>query len=394
MVTELFAWRDGKVVARFEKVQTGVYFEYAPGVQEPISLSLPVGRDVGHDVPGAWLQNLLPDKKSVWSQISKQRGVDKKSIFDLLNAIGEDLPGSVSLLEPGRNPVNSGTTRFVKVSTDEIEDAIYESKNSRRSPIIRFGSRLSLAGVQDKFSLSFINGEWYESTTTLPSTHIFKPGADHLIELEAAEAYTQTLAKAVGIRAAEGRKVDFGDESTYITTRFDRCLNPKTGINRVHMEDLSQVMGIGPGSKYNMGLKGIFDRLRYSGMHESELNVLASQMVYNVLVGNADAHSKNYSVLLSGGVIQAAPLYDCVPVSHYAPEISDSLAMAINGKRLYTSVTAEDWSTWSVTMGLDVNFVMSCLETLKSRIKESAYSVGKQVGVSDELIKSVLKGVK
>lgn len=392
-VSELYAWREGIVVARFLRTDSSVRLEYAPKVVQPLSVSLPVNGGWKPEAPSAWLKNLLPNNKNVWNQIARDRGATRGSIFSLLSAIGEDLPGNVSLLERGQEPGKQGVSP-TRVSEGEIEDAILESKKSRRSPITRFGSRLSLAGMQDKFSLSFIRGAWYESSVFLPSTHIFKPGPNALGLIEEAEAYTQTLASACGVRAASGEKVRFsGGETSYVTTRFDR-VQSRRGLVRLHMEDLSQVMGLDPEGKYNTNLSRIFSTLREAGMPETELYVLVQQIMFNVLVGNADAHSKNYSILHTQEGLRVSPLYDCVPVGYYAPVVSDTLAMGICGKKYSRDVTERDWLSWGEQLGIGMHITRSMYHELLVNIKNNAGSVAESLGTPESIYRFVVSGVQ
>lgn len=249
------------------------------------------------------------------------------------------------------------------------------------------GDRLSLAGMQTKFSLANVGGNWYKSTALLPSTHIFKPGGVDYVEN--IEAGAQALARHIGIRAAEGTVVVFGNQTTYATKRFDRTYTPK-GIVRNYQEDIAQVLGITKDNKYGATFKTIVETLKTYGMPEDEIYVLVQYMIYNVHVGNTDAHGKNYSVTYYNGTLSMAPLYDCVPGLGYRGKYSKTgLSMPVNGKRDPRKVTLEDWMHWSISNNLSWPRVEYLVRHTVSRIYEQAPGVLREFHVPDYHIQGV-----
>lgn len=376
MGDKLYAWVNGSVVGLFTNLGEGrISLEYAPGVVRPLSVSLPVGKDLGYDLPGRWLTNLLPDNKAVLNAIVKDRGIPKRK-FSLLEALGEDMAGAVSLLPEGVLPGERQTAVPEVVSDSVIEDRVLRIKSDIVEKPLPFG-RMSLAGAQQKFSLGSLDGRWYVSTVHMPSTHIFKPGHKGFPYVEPLEAATLKLANHVGVRAASAGVYYFERASSYVTERFDRLQTP-SGPVRIHMEDLNQVAGHTTSDKYSTGLPGIFSALRGANIDEEELYTLVSQMIFNVHVGNADAHAKNYSIFLNGPdgdnpTPTVTPLYDSIPMGVY--NVDQNLAMSINGKKTSPEVGIYDWQAWANRLDLNGNRVVSMVEEIVHKIRQSVKSV-------------------
>lgn len=386
MTSSLIAWRNSKPVARFTRDSGGARLEYASGVTEPLSLSLPVGEDLGVILPRNWLQNLLPDNKEVLNALAKRTGVERK-IFDLIGAVGEDLPGSVSLLPEGQTP--GGFVKREPVSETRILEAITRSKARKRRILPEFGTRLSLAGAQDKFSLSYVSGQWFESNIGLPSTHIFKPGPVELKNIESAESATLHLARIIGLNAAKSMVYRAGGVSSFCTERFDRILD-RGRMVRITMEDLNQVAGRKTSDKYGLSFQEILGRLVSAGMPVSEVYTLVSQMIFNVHVGNADAHTKNYSILRNSKKIVVAPLYDSIPITAYSPLISSKLAMSVNGKEYSKEVGIADWIEWSSRLGLNSLKVVDLVRKIVYGIRSNVEDVYSEYALPPHFAQSVV----
>lgn len=371
MGNKLYAWVNGEVVGVFTNLGEGrISLEYAPGVVKPLSVSLPIGKDLGYDLPGRWLTNLLPDNKAVLNAIAKDRGIPKRK-FALLEALGEDMAGAVSLLPEGVIPGSRGYQDLRYVSENFINDQISKIRAGDHNNVLPFG-RMSLAGAQQKFSLGNVEGSWYVSTVAFPSTHIFKPGHRSFPQVESLETATLDLANRVGVKAARSGVYRSGSSTSYVTERFDRVLTPR-GLFRIHMEDLNQVAGHTTSDKYSTGLPGIFSALRGANTDEEELYTLVSQMIFNVHVGNADAHAKNYSIFLNGPdgdspAPTVTPLYDSIPMGVY--NVDQNLAMSINGKKTSPEVGVYDWQAWANRLDLDGNRVVFMVEEIVHKIRQ------------------------
>ncbi|WP_245347988.1 HipA domain-containing protein [Paeniglutamicibacter psychrophenolicus] len=233
-------------------------------------------------------------------------------------------------------------------------------------------ARFSLAGTQGKFALADIDGDWYWSNESVPSTHIVKPGAPRLEGIEHAEVAALELARTIGIEAASAQVLHVEDHQAFIVRRFDRARQDNSVFSRrLHTEDLAQALGIGPADKYNITVEQAFRKLSDVDREGSMRRTFLDQVVFNTLIGNADAHAKNYSVLLSPGRISLAPLYDAVPVALY-PQYDQDLAMRIAGARQSQAVSLSHWRKLAKRIGFDQ-------DELGARVLEIALSVGENL---------------
>jgi len=153
-----------------------------------------------------------------------------------------------------------------------------------------------------------------------------------------------------GLEAARVDALEIGSTRCLYVARFDRVLDGGHAIARVHQEDMCQAMGILPAAKYedNDGpsIPGIVRLLRSLGGPYMARNIsdLVQAALVNFLLGNSDAHGKNFALLYEpGSGARLAPLYDIVSTAVY-PEVTDRMAMAIGGISDPSRVDLEAWS--------------------------------------------------
>ena len=208
------------------------------------------------------------------------------------------------------------------------------------------GIRLSLAGAQDKIALHVSNQKISMPLGGAPSTHILKPAIERFEGIVFNEAFCMKLAHAVGLHTAKAEVGRVDNIDYLLVEHYDRCLlkDASTGVEhleREHQEDFCQALGISPDHKYqNEGgpsLKQCFALLReLSGAPAIDLQRLLDAVIFNFLIGNHDAHGKNFS-LLYGDETRLAPLYDVLSTAYY-PELSPKLAMKIGGEYVFGKV--------------------------------------------------------
>lgn len=176
--------------------------------------------------------------------------------------------------------------------------------------------------------------------------------------LLASEDWALKVAAASGLPAAETRLDTFGSRSAVVVKRFDRM---PTG-ERIHQEDFIQALGLSTGTKYE-GTTAPPSRLTsltsLAGPHARDeqafLRQLLHAVTFNALIGNGDAHSKNYALLiLDGGEVRLAPLYDAAPtlLLHAA---SVNAGHALDGQIKLPYLTLENLVREGVAWGLEVS---------------------------------------
>lgn len=371
MTRRLDAWLEGRHVGRFVADDGPVRFVYDADAPEfPISLSLPRDGTAARKAAGRFLENLLPDNPRARIRLAAAYGAASADPFDLLGMAGGDIAGGLVLLPEGE-PFPAGPVVLNPALDRDIADRINSLKLDpdgwapRQAP-----ARFSLAGTQGKFALAEVDGHWYWSNGSVPSTHIIKPGRADLPGVEEAEAAALALARAAGLRACSATVFQVADQRAFLVERFDRARSVGSRFaTRLHAEDLAQARGIGPDHKYRITAR---EAIRTLGPVDPDGIVtrdFLAQLIFNTLLGNADAHAKNYSVLLRPSGVTLAPLYDTVPVGLY-PQFDQGLAMRIAGARRAQAVTLDHWRKLAGSVGLDADELIELVLRIATRMRE------------------------
>lgn len=377
MSGRLEAWLDGAHAGQFVFEDDGtVRFEYAPDAPAtPISLSLPRGRPATRRAAVNFLENLLPDHEATRARMAKTYGAASTRTIDLLAKAGGDLAGGLLILPEDDAPDPSGYARLTPALDRDVAERIDALKRDPDAwAPVDVPARFSLAGTQGKFALARVDGDWYWPDATVPSTHILKPGRPDLPGVEPAEVAALTLAAAAGVPAPHADILTVEDQTTFIVERFDRHPGGLLA-RRLHAEDLAQALGVSHDAKYDVTARQIValltevDHEHPAGAPGPLVRGFLAQLALNTLIGNADAHAKNYSVLLTADAILFAPLYDAVPVGLY-PEYDQDLAMRIAGARFPQAVRPEHWRKLARTAGLDEDETLRIVTSIAEQVAE------------------------
>jgi serine/threonine-protein kinase HipA len=272
----------------------------------------------------------------------------------MLERIGGECAGAVTFLAHGQ-ALPERNYSYRKLSANELAAIL---KELPKRPLLagEDGVRLSLAGAQDKVAVRIEGGEVRLPLGGAPSTHILKPAVERFEGVVFNEAFCMTLAVAAGLSAAAVETGNVDGVDYLLVERYDRIHRPSAGgepvLERIHQEDFCQAHGIVPEHKYQKeggpSLKQCFALLReVSTAPVIDLARLLDAVIYNYLVGNNDAHGKNFSLLYRGvGTenleIRLSPLYDIVSTVYY-PELTRDMAMRIGGEYSSEKVSARNF---------------------------------------------------
>ena len=209
------------------------------------------------------------------------------------------------------------------------------------------GIRLSLAGAQDKIAVSVASGKISIPLGGAPSTHILKPAIAHFEGTVFNEALCMNLARAIDLPAAPVQIGNVEGIDYLMVERYDRkAVQAFPGgpqiTERLHQEDFCQALGIVSEHKYQNedgpSLKQCFDLVReVSSVPVLDLQNLLDAAILNFLIGNHDAHGKNFSLTYHTGTVlggpekRFAPMYDILCTVYY-PELAAKMAMKIGGE--------------------------------------------------------------
>lgn len=167
-----------------------------------------------------------------------------------------------------------------------------------------------------------------------------------------------------------------GDQSYLLVERYDRVRDAGGVLRRLHQEDFCQALGYTSDRKYaadgGLIFRDCFDLLRRAASRLAvEVLKLFDAAIFNLIIGNADAHAKNYGLLYrENGSIELAPLYDLLSTVYY-PELSPRLTMKIVRRHTLEELEAPDWEKFAEETGLALRFVRARAKELTDAVSES-----------------------
>lgn len=350
----LYAWVEDALIGAFYESDGHVDFAYDDSYTGcPISLSLPTSGGWELGVPGRFLESRLPEGKGNLRAMERALGADGESPFDLLPLT--DAVGGVSFTET-ELPPSMTPLPLEPCTITELEAHIHDlARQSNESwwPEAKPHARFSLAGSQGKFSLAYADGRWYWPSGSMPSTHILKPASPRFRESAFIESVSMDLASRAGAAVASHGMMTFGDESCYVTERFDRD-SSVVPARRLRTEELFYSLGLADEDKYGIEVREAVQLMRGVGLPEETIYCWAGQVMANMSVGNCDAHMRNYSVYLDEDMAMT-PLYD-VLCTMYWPNLDNAFSIMINEQCMACGdFTPADWEAEGRACGLDAD---------------------------------------
>jgi serine/threonine-protein kinase HipA len=268
-----------------------------------------------------FFSNLLPEGP-LRDYLARRAGVNAVREFHLLWALGRDLPGAIIARGPGG-------ADFLPAGGDDVR----AGSGGGEAPL-----RFSLAGVQLKFSaLERATGGLTIPATGMGGAWIVKLPSTRFAGVSENEFSMMTLAGAVGVDVPEiqllgldmiaGLPEGLGplDGPAYAIRRFDRTAQG----GRIHMEDFAQVFGVYPADKYAGASYRAIAKVLWRETGEAGITEFIRRLVFNALIGNADMHLKNWSLIYKDGVTPSlSPAYDLVSTLAYIPDDKAALKLA------------------------------------------------------------------
>ncbi len=319
-----------------------------------------------------------------------------RTYHDWFTALGQELTGAYALTPDGQF---LSAAIYENLPLERLAEGLQASRS--RADAIAFTlapkqgqeaqqslPRLSLAGAQDKFALWFDtkqrnpDQQYKIATGRAATTHIFKPDSTdaRFAFLPANEFACAQLAGAVGLNVANTQIATLGGVRTLIVERFDRVRRGKA-VQRLHQIDLCQLMNLPREKKYGSHGAGIDTEDFFKACDRLSVPALARRAhlrawLFNFLIGNQDAHAKNYSFIYQNGW-QAAPLYDLICVTPYLPE--QTLSMGLLGEYRAGWLVAEHWRELARLGGVALPFLMSEMKALIDRIQTASPSLERKL---------------
>lgn len=366
----------------------------------PLSLSLPLAADPFQDVVARpFFDNLLQERDSALSEIMAREGLARDDITGLLFHLGKDCAGALSVLPAGAPPTKvpgDYERDYVPIEPDRLE-AIVDALHKRKRLPAGMEDPSPLAGMQSKIALTLLpDGSLAEPVpgSGAPTTHILKvPDQDHLQDA-VFECEAMRLSHALGFDTADTVVLPIGGLDTLLVTRFDRALDDRNRIVRVHQEDFAQALGLPASLKYErrgtgsrrFDVSGIRAILEATVDPAVEKEIFIRATLFDLLVGNVDGHAKNFALLYQrGGRIRMAPRYDILP-TRLDDSLTDELAYRLGDAETLDEVTIENFDLFLKAIGIE-----SAAARRRIRVNYTEEIAGKLADHLDDLGKRGMK---
>lgn len=385
MIKSLSVWWEGGHVGRLQIDPHGdLTFAYdaawlADRQKPAVSVSLPKRAEpFDRRQTRPFFAGLLPEEGQRVA-VARALGVSKANDFRLLEQLGGDVAGALTLWPEGSAPPAPRDLAAAEPLDDDQLLGVLDTLPTRPFLAGAEGVRLSLAGAQQKLPVVIVNGRIALPVPGQPSSHILKPPIAHLPSTTENEALALRLAAAIGLQTAAVEPRRTAGRPYLLLERYDRTIDASGAIRRLHQEDFCQALGIAPERKYasegGPTFASGFDLLRRACAQPAPAVLrLLDAAIFNVTVGNADAHGKNYSLLYHPDGIGLAPLYDLLCTVAY-PEVHAKLAMKIGRRATLEEFTSETWGDFAREIGMTAPFVKRRADALAASVLEQIEDV-------------------
>ncbi|MGH7609166.1 MAG: type II toxin-antitoxin system HipA family toxin [Candidatus Dormibacteria bacterium] len=376
-----------------------------------LTLSLPFQTDaLSNALSHAFLDGLLPEG-AVRDTLERRNRIAPGDTFALLSLIGRDCAGAFTIMPPiDDRAVEHGAVQWL--SEEELSKKIADLPEQPLAVDPAAGIRLSLGGAQSKMAVVVgPDGIIGLPVGTIPSTHILKPAI--LTEDERRrrrsqlmypasvqnEAFCMRLAAKAGVSAAVIEVRMIGGAPALLVDRYDRQREGRL-VRRLHQEDFCQALGVHPNQKYDVRVAPNFERMAavlrgHSSRVAADLDHLVDMMGFNYLIGNSDAHGKNFALLHAPTGLQLAPAYDLLATRVY-PRHNVEMAMTINGMADPRGLKPLHWVKQLEQMQLGARTYRARLADLTDRVLAALPGITRwaaTTGIHSPMIERIVGGI-
>ncbi|MBK4735072.1 HipA domain-containing protein [Noviherbaspirillum pedocola] len=373
---------------------------FALGPTLPLTSDPNQNADQHSAVVRQFFQNLLPEGKALDDAAGANK-VSRTSVMGLLHVLGRETAGALMFTLPDEDPHQLGQPSR-PLTDGELSQRI------RARPQMPFSVwdgkvRLSIAGYQDKLAVYEKDGQWFlVEDPRLASTLILKPEpiADFMAGMTTNEFLCMRLAASLRLPVAKVYLKQV-PEPVLLIERFDRKLMPTADgaifVRRIHCIDGCQALGLPVDFKYErpygdgVEVQNVRDGAslkRFLTLLDDKTITLAPGVsklqflrwtIFQILIGNTDAHAKNMSFFCEGGGLSIAPAYDLVcALAHAGDQLQTTLAMAVGDNFDPLKISAYDWAQMAHENALVPRLVASelrrmgkaCLDALPGLVRE------------------------
>ena len=331
-----------------------------------------------------FFSNLLPEGR-MRTYLAGRAGVKPVREFFLLWVLGMDLPGAVTVR-------SSDSEIWPSDIPDEDHDDDWVDK----------AMRFSLAGMQLKFSaVEKARGGLTISAKSVGGSWIVKLSSLHFAGVPENEFSMMTLARLVGMDVPETRLVnidaignlpeDIGSLSgrALAVKRFDRSDDGSA----VHVEDFAQVFGVYPEDKYEKASARNIAAVIGAEGSEEDITEFIRRLTFNTLIGNADMHLKNWSLIYPDRRNAAlAPAYDFLSTIAYIPD--DKAALKFSRTKRFDGYSEDELSHLAAKALLPEKLVLDTARETVALFHQHWHAEKSNLPLSADVIKAVEDHIK
>ena len=389
-------------------------FRYTPSWAEngfALGPSLPLQTeeliDSGTNRPVQWyFDNLLPEEGARARLINAQppdlEGTNRTwDAWRLLETFGSESAGALTLLPPGIEEVVGGLR--------PLPDADLEARIQRmeRIPINYDAPKsMSVAGAQQKLLVCMgDDGRLSEPVGRQLSSHMLKPDSlsDSYPNSAVNEWFCARVAQNLGLNVPPV-ELRYVPSSVYLIERFDREIR-NGSVRRRHVIDAAQMLSIAAEYKYSRAgansLRQVIESIRVKAKARADV---FKWVVFNILIGNGDAHLKNLSIYVSRDGFELTPHYDLLSTASWAsPDLvgmgestwpNVNLTFPVGEARSFSEVKANDLLIFADAIDFPRSMATTILDNMTKRIVSAAESVQEEFNARTDVPRNQLAGHK
>lgn len=337
-----------------------------------LSYSLPLQKEPFNDhLTRPFFAGLLPEGE-MRRLLALQFHISRQNDFAILKRIGGECAGAITLLEPEQTPLNHSETEEIEWLDEANILSLLDELPHRPMLAGKDGLRLSLAGAQDKIPVIVKDNRIGLPLNGTPSTHILKPAIRNIEHSVINEGFCLAIAHAMGLNSVKAQIQQINNQTFLLVERYDRFTDAHGHLQRLHQEDFCQALGIIPEMKYqNEGgpdFAQSFNLIRkLTKPNAPQILRLLDYVIFNTLIGNHDAHAKNFSLLYKNRQPTLAPLYDVLSTAVYL-QLTNKMAMKIGSKYKFSEVDATHWEEFAKAAGLSFAQTRKRIVTLAEQL--------------------------
>jgi serine/threonine-protein kinase HipA len=277
----------------------------------------------------AFVEGLLPEGLRR-QRFARELDLDPGDGFALLGEIGRDCAGAVTFLPKGEQPQPREADFVAWLTDEELEELVAAPPSRLFDPDREQRMRSTLCGIRHKLSLVRSGPErrWGWPEAAVPSTHVVKPETGEYPEFVANEMFCTTVVRRVGLPVARTSVETIAGQPCLVSERFDRH-GMGLGARRLHQENFCQALGFSPGSEDADG-PGFAEScgLLKAVAAEGDATRLFAAAFCNYMLGNGDAHGRNFALLFHDQGACLAPLYDIASTAVYDEPLHTGMVIA------------------------------------------------------------------